>query len=223
MIEITNSNIYYKKRPKKRRFFAWLLIFIIGISFYFYYKFAITNTIVDVSSSYAYSYSTDAVNTAVINTLKDEIKYSDLITVEKNESGDIILMSTNSYKVNLINKEVALATTEILNKYVEKGIPIPIMAFSGIKIISGYGKEIYFKIIGVSGVTCDFESVFKSVGVNQTLHSIYVKVNSVLEINVPLSSETVSTSTSILISETVLVGKVPQTYLNGGLFNGVKT
>lgn len=219
MIEVSCENIYYKKRPKRRRFLNFIILILIVSLTICYYKFAITNTIIDVTSSYAYSYSTDAVNNAILDNLKEEIKYNDLINLEKNDLGEIELITVNAFKANKINKEITLQTSELLKKKIDNGIPLPIMAFSGIKFLSGYGREVNFKAIGVSSVESDFVSEFKSVGINQTLHSIYVNVICKLEISMTFSKEIIECDTSVLLTETILVGKVPETYLNGNLFN----
>jgi hypothetical protein len=57
------------------------------------------------------------------------------------------------------------------------------------------------------------------VGINQTLHSIYVNVNCELKITTPLNVQIEKISTPVLLNETVLVGKVPSVYLNGNLFS----
>ena len=66
---------------------------------------------------------------------------------------------------------------------------------------------------------CDFSSKFTAVGINQTLHSIYVDVISEIDLNVPFNNHKVECKTSVLISETVLIGKVPDIYLKEGLFS----
>ena len=95
---------------------------------------------------------------------------------------------------------------------------IPILAFLGIEILSGYGKEVNFKAIAINDVSCNFSSNFTSVGINQSLHSIYVEIDSTVKISMPFNSRQEKFSTKILIAETVLVGKVPEIYLNGKLF-----
>ena len=66
---------------------------------------------------------------------------------------------------------------------------------------------------------CNFESEFTSVGINQTLHSIYVCVNIESIINIPFNSSSITHNSKVLLSETILVGKVPELYLNGKIFD----
>ena len=220
MIECTNKNIWYKKKRKKngKGWFAFLLVFIISLSLVAYYRFAICKQIFKISSDHAYVYSTEAVNEAVLYSLSENVKYSELMTIERNNDGDIMLMSANAYKVNYISREITETTSEFLDKKLKDGIPIPFLAFSGLEIISGYGSAVKFKALSVSSVVCDFSSEFKAVGINQTLHSIYVNVICDVKIEVPLAPRVKTCKTSVLISETVLIGKVPEIYLNGKLF-----
>ncbi len=220
MIECTNKNIWYKKRRKKshKRLFAFFLIFTVLIAISTYYKFVVCRRIYEISSDYVYKFCTESVNDAVLTSLSNNIKYSELITIEKNNSGEILLMSANSYKINYLSREIIDYTSKILDKKLSKGIPIPLLAFTGINLISAYGSLINFYAINVSSVICDFSSEFKSVGINQTLHSIYVNVICSVKIELPLSQNIKTCETSVLVSETVLVGKVPEIYLSGKLF-----
>lgn len=221
MIECTDKNIWYvkKRRFKNKRRFVVLLILISVIFGYIYYHTLVCAEIFNFCVDYAYSYSTEAVNKTILNSVSDSVKYSDLVTVDKNVNGDITLMTVNSIKVNTLNKEIATATSNILKDKLKQGIPIPWLTFTGIGVLSGYGKTITFKTVSVSSVNCNFNSNFKSVGLNQTLHSVYINVICEVIIEVPFNSKKVRTETSVLVSETVLVGKVPETYLNGNLFN----
>ena len=219
MIECCNENIWYKKRAcKKRRFLNIVLVFILAFGFILYYRFVITEQIIKLCGDYAYSYSADAVNKTVLNSLDSKIKYTDLITVEKNSDGNIVLMTTDSHKVNTISREIANNCQIFLTKKITDGIPVPWMCFTGISLFSGYGNPVMFKSLSVVSVVCDFSSKFTGMGINQTLHSVYIVVKSKVKINMPLNSRTQECETSVLISETVLVGKVPQIYLNGKVF-----
>ncbi|MBE7081017.1 MAG: sporulation protein YunB [Clostridiales bacterium] len=221
MIECTENYIWHKKRKKRsfKRFFSLFLVFSIVLGFYLYYKHAICEQIFKICANQAYSFSTESVNSAVLVSLNNKIEYNELIYIEKNNSGEIVFMSTNSLKVNTINRQVATATYELLKNKLNNGFNIPLGAFTGINLLSGYGTNIKLKIINTPSVVCEFVSKFTSVGINQTLHSIYIDVISTIELNMPLNSTTTTCKTQILISETVLVGKVPDIYLKDGLFN----
>ena len=220
MIECTDKKIWYIKHRKKKKWrcFKLLLILLIIFGIFAYYYNVICKTIFNVCADFAKAYATQSVNLAILQTLNNEDIYNDLIIIEKNSNGDITLISTNSIKVNNINKKIANKTDIILQKKLNDGIPVPILAFLGIEIFTGYGSTVNFKTLSVVSVNCDFSSQFKSVGINQTLHSLYITVNAECSIHMPLKNEKINSSTSVLITETVLVGKVPDIYLNDSIF-----
>jgi hypothetical protein len=119
----------------------------------------------------------------------------------------------------MVNKEIVSKTKSSLDAVLKDGIKIPFMAFTGIKVLSGYGKKVNFKAVAVESVNSEFQSEFTSVGINQTLHSIYVLVVCDVNLHTSIKKQTERVETKVLISESVLVGKVPEVYLGGNLFN----
>ena len=174
------------------------LTIIIIVSFVLYYRYIIVDNIYNLCSNYAYAYCTETSNNAIINSLDDTTKYTDLITIEKDNSGEIILMSANTLKINVISREIVKNCSISLNKKIENGIPVPLLAFTGIGLISGYGKNVNLKTLSVSSVLCDFLSDFKSVGINQTLHCIYVELTVGIDINLPLSNRNETIKTKVV-------------------------
>ena len=217
LIECTGENLFKKRRRKKSRFrFILTLILLIGL--FFYYKFVIIANLFALCNDYAYAYSVDAVNSAVLLSLENQTLYSDLVHIEKNSSGDIVLMNANSLKVNELSRKIAVSSENILTEKLNKGIPIPFMALSGIEFLSGFGKTFNLKTLSVVSVSCNFISQFTSAGINQTLHEIYVDITCDIKVDFPLNKKNVVFYNKVLINQAVIVGKIPEVYLNGKLF-----
>lgn len=221
MIEVYDCNIWYRKKRRRfgfKRFTAFFVLSVCTVGVYLYYKFVVTEQVLKICSDFSDVCATESVNEAVIETLKDEIKYNDLIVVEKNSNGDVTLMTANSYKINLINREISTKSLSAMQKKLEKGVPVPSLSFTGIGFLSGYGNPVYFKAVFVSNVICRFSSVFQSVGINQTLHSIYIEVETEINLEILANKKSDICKSSVLVSEAIIVGKVPEIYLNGKLF-----
>ena len=220
MIECSSEYIWYKKRRKfkLKKFFAFFYAFLFVLSTILYFKFFISEQVYKFSFDYAYKYCTESVNNAVFDTLNSQVKYSDLVIVDKNSEGNIVLISANSHKVNYLTREIIRLTDKQLESKLNNGVPVPIFAFTGIGIVSGLGKPVNLKTLSVSSVECEFNSTFSSVGINQTLHSIYVKIKCEVQFSIPLKKSIETHESSVLISENILVGKVPDIYLNGKIF-----
>ena len=162
--------------------------------------------------------TTVAVNDAVYYTLSDELRYEDLVNVERDEKGNIVAVSANALKINKIARDTASISQSNLKNLSLNGIPIPLGALTGIEAFAGLGPQIPFRIIPVSSVSCDFFSEFESVGINQTKHSIYLNVIADISIVMPSRTENFAVITEILVGEFVIVGSVPDTYLQTDIF-----
>lgn len=222
MIECSDSYIYYKRKKCKltrKKFLAFFIIFCVIALLAFYYKQVICLNLITINNEYAKKCCSKSVNNVVLFSLNDKVKYDDLVNIEKNSVGDIVLLTANSHKINTLAHEIVKNSTLILDNELSKGVPIPIMAFSGIEALSGYGKVINVKFFSVSSISCEFNSRFDSMGINQTLHSIYIDVICKVKINLPFDESTIECVNSVLVSESVLLGKVPDALINGKIFS----
>ncbi len=226
MIECTDEYIYYKtfkcknrKSRKKRfkRFFVFTVILVLTGYIFYHVNGAVFNLVSEICEDYSYSVALSSINEAVMDSLNDEIKYSDIIKIEKNSSGDISLISSDSLKINTISRQITEKSEKLLTEKLRDGIPVPVFAFTGIKLASGYGPAVQYDAITVVGVNCAFNGKFTSVGINQTLHSLYITVTCKVDIEFLNKKRSFDCSSDVLVSEAVLVGKVPEVYLNGSL------
>ena len=212
-LQCVEENIWYgKKRKNKRRPFRSFIVIAILVFVFLYYSFIISEQIISVSKSSISSYISLSVNGAVIESLNKSVNYSDIVTVQKDVNGDIAFVTVDNVKTNLICKNLALNTQKKLSEYEEKGVSIPFGSLIGLSILSGFGRKINLKIMTTGNCTARFNSVFKSVGINQTLHAIYCIIDSSISLDIPLKSTVIGASSEVLLCESVLIGKVPDFY-----------
>ena len=209
-----------KKRLRRRR--KWLfalggVLFIITL-LVVYFQRNVTRVLLSISEATMRACTTVAVNDAVYYTLSDEMRYEDLVTITRNEAGEIVSFAANPLKINKIARDTASISQSNLKNLSLNGIPVPLGALTGIEAFAGLGPSIYFRIIPVSSVACGFSSTFESVGINQTKHSIYLNVIADINIVMPSKTKNFAVTTDILIGESVIVGKVPDAYLQSDIF-----
>ncbi len=208
-----------KKSKRKIRFFAALSgVILLALLLFIYFQRNVTRVLVAISEATMRASTTVAVNDAVYYTLSDEMRYEDLVTVLRNESGEITSFSANALKINKIARDTASISQSNLKNLSLNGIPVPLGALTGIEALAGLGPSIHFRIIPVSSVTCDFSSEFESVGINQTKHSIYLNVIADISIVMPSRTKNFAVTTEISVGESVIVGKVPDTFLQSDIF-----
>ena len=183
-----------------------------------YFQRNVTRVLLSISEATMRACTTVAVNDAVYYTLSDEMRYEDLVTIMRNEAGEIVSFAANPLKINKIARDTASISQSNLKNLSLNGIPVPLGALTGIEAFAGLGPSIYFRIIPVSSVACGFSSTFESVGINQTKHSIYLNVIADINIVMPSKTKNFAVTTDILIGESVIVGKVPDAYLQSDIF-----
>lgn len=214
----------YKKSPRRRlrRRCKWLIIIgglltAVAVLFFCFQR-NVRRVLVTISEATMRASTTVAVNDAVYYTLSDELRYEDLVSVERDTQGNIVAVTANALKINKIARDTASISQSNLKNLSLNGIPIPLGALTGIEAFAGLGPQIPFRIIPVSSVSCDFSSAFESVGINQTKHSIYLNVIADISIVMPSRTENFAVVTEILVGEFVIVGSVPDTYLQTDIF-----
>ena len=208
-----------KKRLRRRKWlFALGGVLFIIILLVVYFQRNVTRVLLSISEATMRACTTVAVNDAVYYTLSDEMRYEDLVTITRNEAGEIVSFAANPLKINKIARDTASISQSNLKNLSLNGIPVPLGALTGIEAFAGLGPSIYFRIIPVSSVACGFSSTFESVGINQTKHSIYLNVIADINIVMPSKTKNFAVTTDILIGESVIVGKVPDAYLQSDIF-----
>lgn len=208
-----------KIRRRRKRI---LLLSIVSILFVFLLVrtiYNVTSVLKSIAEATMRSITTEAVNDAIYYTLSDNLRYEDLISVERGSKGEILSITSNSLQINRIARDTAYMSQKNLNEMSRAGINIPIGAFTGIELIAGMGPKVNLKIIPISNVECRFVSSFDSVGINQTKHSIYLEIVSDISIIMLKETSNFASTTEVLICESVIVGEVPEVFLQSDLFS----
>jgi hypothetical protein len=82
-------------------------------------------------------------------------------------------------------------------------------------IFTGRGPRLTF-VISLSGsASTDIVNEFHTAGINQTRHLMILNVKTKIYIIMQSGNITAETENSIVIAETVIVGKVPEIYSDG--------
>ena len=215
-----------QKSKKKRRFFAKLMLFLlvffvvtILIMLNIYWKSTLP-TLIEIANARISAQTLLVVNEAVSFVMCDMQDFEQLLRVERDDGGNIVLLSSNTAEVNKLARKTAILSQRKLDELAKEELEIPFGTISGIPLLSEVGPDIIITVTPIGAVNCTFSSTFESVGINQTLHRMYVNVQCQIDLIIPQSHHTVNSEIPILICESVIVGKVPTTYLQCGLVMG---
>ena len=85
---------------------------------------------------------------------------------------------------------------------------------SGLNLLMGKGPNVPVDIIMLTSSRVDFRNDIVSSGINQAKYQLILEVTIDIDVLVPWGTESASTVTEVIVADTVIVGKVPETYLN---------
>lgn len=198
----------------KRRIRICLVVFIcIIILIMCYLNFVVNPVIIATSTAKVRSLSQRAVEGVVWQVLSDSAIYDSLINITRNENGDVVAVSSNSATINMLALELAEKAQDSLSQMGASGVDIPIGSFSGMPIFTGRGPSVNIKMLPIGTIYCKFFSSFTSAGINQTNHRVYLRVLSSVSVILPMANQVIDTQTELMITESIIVGKIPDTYL----------
>ena len=206
---------FHRKISKKKKLFIVLTVFLLILVFLFvFFNNYVNPIIITISEAKVKSMTTKAVNSAVQTVINNTDVYDELIDIMVDEQGNISMFQVKSIKINKLSKEISKTAQQNLEVVSAEGIGIPLGTLSGISVLVGLGPEINFYVSPIGSIQSSFSSEFESAGINQTNHRIYLTLDTSVSIVLPTSTKTVSTRSHILICESIIIGKVPETYLN---------
>lgn len=201
-----------KKRGKKIFFVALVVISIIGISVGFFLKKNVNPMIVTISNEKVRVMVSDAVSRSVLDVMGDYGE-TDYLTVVRDDKDKISSVSLNSQLLSELAQKITIESQKKINESGQDGIKIPIGSLTGVTLFTGLGPDIKIRIYLVGSTQTRIISVFSESGINQTLHSIFLEISGSVAVAVPGLPSNIETSTRVLMSEVIIVGEVPATYL----------
>lgn len=118
--------------------------------------------------------------------------------------------------MNKIACDVSLDAETEIKKMGSVGVKIPIGYISKNNILAQYGPKFTMKVQPVGYTETTYLSKFESAGINQCRHKIYVEIKTNIRIFLPFRNKDIEVVNEVPISETIIVGKVPQNAIQFG-------
>lgn len=194
-------------------FLCALFVFAI-IRMFAYFEKSLRPTILSVTAARANIIATEAINNAVTEKVAQGIQYQDLIVLQKNTSGDIVLAQINTAVVNGLMAETTMRVQETLAALGGEKIYIPLGQVMGSYLLANLGPRIPITLLPVGYVNTSIDNTFEEAGINQVRHKIYFNIHADVQVVVPFVSSVTKVSTAVPIVDALYPGKVPDTVIN---------
>ena len=147
-----------------------------------------------------------------LNTTDED--YSDIVSFVYDSDGSIGALRTNPPKINTMKAAVMERVNAELSSIESEKVGITIGTLSGVSYLYGMGNEIMFTVKPVGVARSRLYSEFQRSGLNQTMHSVILEIDTEVSPLIPGVSETFLVTTEFIIAQTVILGEVPDSFSN---------
>ena len=119
--------------------------------------------------------------------------------------------------VNLLADRAGDAALRKLEAVSSQKVSVPLGAALGITLLAGSGPGIPISIVPIGSVQTNFETEFEAWGINQTRHKVFMQLSASIRIVIPTGAKTTNVTANMLVAESIIVGKVPESFVGYNL------
>ena len=201
-------------RVFRRLFFICILVCIV---FLLIFRIRYRDAVGDLARTQVQNVTSDLINDAIDRQIETgKIQYDRIVYFEKDLNGRITALKTNISEVNRLKTDILnLINDEILALDTSQ-ISVPVGSLMLPEFFSGKGPGIPVHILAIRNSDASFDSRFTEAGINQTLQQLTMHVIVDVSVLVLGQTESFPVSSQVVVAETIIVGDVPDTFLQTG-------
>jgi len=140
--------------------------------------------------------------------------FAQAVTRSFDKNGELVCVNINAAAMNSIQTGLEKEILATLESIESTSFYLSLGSLSGIKLLSDTGPKIKMKIVPLGTLSCDTINSFDSVGINHTLHKVGLNFTVKFNAAAPFKSTAFETKFTLLICESVIIGKVPEVFFN---------
>lgn len=203
-----------RKRKIRRKVLACLMLCLLVLLVLFL-RLTFSPMVEELAKTRVENRASYIINEAIEAQLRSEaIDYDNIISLEKDINGAITAIRTNIGEVNRLKTQILSVIDTMLLDLDVNEIGLPLGSLILPELFSGSGPILPVKVLSISASDADFRNDFSEAGINQTSHRILMDVNITMTVLTPVGTESVTVTSGVVVAETVIVGNVPNSYVN---------
>ncbi|HIT33219.1 MAG TPA: sporulation protein YunB [Candidatus Faecousia intestinigallinarum] len=161
--------------------------------------------------------TSDLINDAIDKQIETgDIAYDRMIYFEKDLDGRITALKTNMSEVNRLKTNILNLINDEILAIDTADISIPLGSLLLPELFSGRGPHIPVHILAIRNSDANFTSQFTEAGINQTLQQLTMEVRVDVTVLILGKTEEFTVNSQVVVAETIIVGQVPDTFLQTG-------
>ena len=194
-----------------------LIVFAISVVGFLMFRSRYRDVIRELAQTQVKNTTSDLTNDAIAKQIADGIiQYDRIVYFEKDLDGRITALKTNMSEVNRLKTDILNIINDEILALDTSDIGIPFGSLFVPEFLSGKGPMIPVHILSIRNSDANFVSHFSQDGINQTMHRLNMEVSIDVAVLVLGQTSSFSMTSEVVVAETIIVGDVPQTYLQTG-------
>ncbi len=157
----------------------------------------------------------ETVNSEVGNMAKDGLfSYSSMVKTIRDDAGQVIYLEVDTGMLAKAKSDLIARIDSSLEENKKITLTVPLGSLCGWNLFSSFGIPVRIRVFPIGMTEGEIYTVLEDCGINQTRHLIRVDIETKLLIVLPKENTQVQTEVSLPLGERVLVGDVPEIYLD---------
>lgn len=203
------------RKVRTRRRILILFMLTVFAVFVLFLRFSVSPLVEELAVARVENRASYIINEAIEAQLRsDEIDYDHIVYLEKDVNGAITALKTNINEINRLKTQILSVIDTMLLDLDINEIGLPLGSLILPELFSGTGPKLPIKVLSISSSDADFRNDFSAAGINQTSHRIMMDVTITMTVLTPVGTESVTVTSGVVVAETVIVGHVPDSYVN---------
>ena len=142
------------------------------------------------------------------------LQYDDLVTLERNASGGVAAARIDLAAVNRMKSVILRELDQRVPTRIREKVRVPLGNVILPTLFSGHGVSLPVRVVNLRSTNAELESSFSQAGVNQTLHTLSLRVEVDLLLLTPAGIFSRQVSAAVPVAQTIIVGDVPSVLLS---------
>lgn len=206
-----------RRRKKAHKKLILGLILVLLIVLFGLLRSRLRPVVKDLAQTQVINTTSDLINDAISEQIaQGNIQYDRIVFFEKDLNGRITALKTNMSEVNRLKTDILnIINDEILAQDTEHlGVALGSLILP--EFLTGKGPTIPVRLLSIRNSDAEFHSFFSEAGINQTLQQLTMEIKVDVTILVLGDTHTFTVSSQVVVAETIVVGDVPDTFLQTG-------
>ena len=205
------------RRLFRRGMGLFVVLILVCVSALIFFRYKFNKPVRELAQAQVVNATSDLINDAIDRQIEaGDIQYDRVVYFEKDLDGGITALKTNMSEVNRLKTNTLNLINDEILAFDQTDIGIPIGSLFLPEFFSGRGAMIPVQILAIRNSDAYFDSDFTQAGINQTLHKLNMHVLVDVSVLVLGQSASFTVTSEVVVAETILIGDVPNTFLQTG-------